>query len=252
MKFRNMTLKYMNVADDGSQGGGGGLTPPPLPPATPQPVQQPVQAPVQTPAPVQVQQPVAQPSTGTESFVVKAGMSMEHIHAELEGLGKLSEVTMGMLRKVHGEHADLIAQVIANEHANTVAVEQKNEAEAHSFIAEQFGLEAAQGSAAMTELVTWATQNLPQEELSAIADIIDGGGYGAKVALKELVSRYRSGASVTPQVVDNGAVPVVQGNVMTRAEYISQLAVLEKKHGYNSPQVITLQNQRLQAMQKGY
>lgn len=258
MKFRNMSMKYMNAAPAPEQGGGGGaFTEPALPPSsapTPAPAPAPATAaaPVTAP-PASTYTPVQQPAgmATVAQYAEKAGVPMEHIKAELDNYGKLSEVTLAVLRKVHGENTDLIAAVMQSEHATSLQASAEAEKAAHSFVAEQFGLQAEQGAQAMSELVTWAAQNMQAAELDEIANIIDGGGYAAKLALRDLAERFRKTSNVTPDVV-TGAVPNVgTGTEMTRAEYNRQLHELEQKHGYNSPQVIALQRQRLAAVSRG-
>lgn len=258
MKFRNMNMKCMNAATAPEQGGGGGSLPEPaFPPAAAQP---PAPAPAPTPAvaPVPaatapthapVQTPVAM--TSVAQYAEKAGVPMEHIKAELDNYGKLSEVTLAVLRKAHGENTDLIAAVMQSEHATSLQASAEAEKAAHSFVAEQFGLQAEQGAQAMSELVTWAAQNMQAAELDEIANIIDGGGYAAKLALRDLAERFRKTSNVTPDVVTGAAPNVGTGTEMTRTEYNRQLHELEQKHGYNSPQVIALQRQRLAAVGRG-
>lgn len=258
MKFRNMSMKYMNAAPAPEQGGGGGaFTEPSLPPASaPTPAPAPAPAPAAAPVPAapaatyaQVQQPAGMSTVA--QYAEKAGVPMAHIKAELDNYGKLSEVTLAVLRKVHGENTDLIAAVMQSEHATSVQANAEAEKAAHSFVAEQFGLQAEQGAQAMSELVSWAAQNMPAAELDEIANIIDGGGYAAKLALRDLAERFRKTSNVTPDVVTGAAPNVGTGTEMTRAEYNRQLHELEQKHGYNSPQVIALQRQRLAAVSRG-
>lgn len=260
MKFRNMSMKYMNAAPAPEQGGGGGALPEPqLPPSTsvpptpaaPPPTPMPPAAPAAAPqTPVQTAQPPVAMTTVAQ-YAEKAGVPMEHIKSELDNYGKLSEVTLAVLRKVHGDNTDLIAAVMQSEHAIAQQASAEAEKAAHSFVAEQFGLQPEQGAQAMSELVTWAAQNMQAAELDEIANIIDSGGYAAKLALRDLAERFRKTSNVAPDVVTGAAPNVGTGAEMTRAEYNRQLHELEQKHGYNSPQVIALQRQRLAAVSRG-
>lgn len=248
-------MKYMDAAPAPEQGGGGGALPEPqLPPsnvpAQPAPTPAPTQPVAPAPAPAQSAQPPVAMTTVAQ-YAEKAGVSMEHITAELDNYGKLSEVTLAVLRKAHGENTDLIAAVMQSEHATAQQASAAAEKAAHSFIAEQFGLQPEQGAQAMSELVTWAAQNLQAAELDEIANIIDSGGYAAKLALRDLADKYRKTSNVAPDVVTGATPNVGTGVEMTRAEYNRQLHELEQKHGYNSPQVIALQRQRLAAVSRG-
>lgn len=257
MKFRNMSMKYMNAAPAPEQGGGGGGLPEPqLPPSNPVPPAPAAPTPAtvppaaHAPAPVQAAQPPVAMTTVAQ-YAEKAGVPMEHITAELDNYGKLSEVTLAVLRKAHGENTDLIAAVMKSEHAAAQQSSAAAEQAAHSFVAEQFGLQPEQGAQAMSELVTWAAQNMQAAELDEIANIIDSGGYAAKLALRDLAERFRKTSNVAPDVVTGATPNVGTGAEMTRAEYNRQLHELEQKHGYNSPQVIALQRQRLAAVSRG-
>ena len=256
MKFRNMSMKYMDAAPAPEQGGGGGALPEPqLPPSTPVPPApaEPTAAPIPQAAAAPVSEQAVPPvaMTTVAQYAEKAGVPMEHIKAELDNYGKLSEVTLAVLRKAHGENTDLIAAVMQSEHATAQQASVAAERDAHSFVAEQFGLQPEQGAQAMSELVTWAAQNMQSAELDEIANIIDNGGYAAKLALRDLAERFRKTSNVTPDVVTGATPNVGTGVEMTRAEYNRQLHELEQKHGYNSPQVIALQRQRLAAVSRG-
>ena len=233
--------------------GGTNATPPATPPtpaAAPATPTQPTTPPVFTGLPpVQQSENKAQ----VDAYLNQAGLSMEHVTLELKHSGKLSDVSRNLLVAKHGANASLVEQVIMANHTQMQFEDTQKQQTAHAFIAQQFGVDADKGGQAMSELVSWAVTNVDKTRMAEYADIIDRGGLTAELALKSLVDEYRSKANVSPDLV-NGDTTVVtnNGDYLTREEYNTQRFEIEHKHGYDSPQMVALQQRRNLAISKGY
>lgn len=188
----------------------------------------------------------------TDTYLSKAGISTDHVAAEMQKFGKLSEMTTALLRQAHGEHADLIIANVEHTHTQLAAQEAKAESEAHGIVAELLGVDAAQGGAEMSKVVSWAVNSLPENEVAELAELIDRGGIASKLALQQLVTGYSQGNSQPANLVAGDVRTNTNAVHMTRDEYNRQRFEIEDKFGYNSQQMVALQNQRTQAINNGY
>lgn len=188
-----------------------------------------------------------------DAYLGQAGLTMEHIELEIEHSGKLSDVSRNLLLAKHGDNAALVEQVIMANHAQVQIEEAKREESAHKFVAEQFGVEADKGGQALSELITWSIDNVDSARMAQYADLIDAGGLQGELAMKALIDEFKSKSNVQPDLLNGDvAAPTGGGEYLTREEYNSQSHEIEMKHGYNSPQMVALQQRRNLAISKGY
>jgi hypothetical protein len=200
--------------------------------------------------------PVAEPAaTGIDSYLIKAGLTMEHINAEYESFGALSAMTKQLLADAHGDHAGLVEQALENTnmmHKDAVA---QATVDVGNQVAELFSVDAKDGAEAFGELVDWFTKQGKSEKAGQYADMIGAGGLSRELAIKAMVGEYKDaeGVQPTPELVegDSGNTRTV-GGLITREEFNKQRFAIEAKHGYESPQMKALQNQRMSAIQQGH
>ena len=233
-----------------------GTPPAPVPPAV-APVAD--VAPVAPIAPVEAQEPTSalpvvlnEQQVTVNTYLNSAGITADHVEAEMDSMGKLSDMTIAIIRQKHGEHSDLIINQIENNHANYQAQQAQLETTAHNQVAEMMGVDAAQGGAEMTKIIGWAVQAVPDAQMQELANLVDAGGLQSQLALQELVKAYTEANGQGAQLVGGDVQTPTGGATMDRAEYNRQRFEIEKKFGYNSPQMVTLQNQRTAAINSGY
>ncbi len=123
--------------------------------------------------------------------VENAGLDMEALNTEFAEKGELSAESLEALGKV-GITPDMVQSYIKGQTAEADAIRTSI-------------LEPVGGEEAYTDMVTWASENLPEADIDAFNAVLDGGDINAtKMAVENLNAKYIAANGSEPAVTLNG------------------------------------------------
>jgi DNA-binding transcriptional ArsR family regulator len=195
---------------------------------------------------------------GVEGFLKEAGLTPSKVAAEIATNG---DVTPDILRKLEEKHGPNVAGLVADQlrSLNEATQSQINSQNTEIFntVAEAFkDVTQQDGSQTWNELSNWAKQNVPNTEREEINKLLAQGGLSAKLAVNELVSRFKSSDSYV-QPLDREQGDKLTNDFGTPAldkdGYDRELRkLLDEGHNYaTSPQIQQLQKRRMKSMNRG-
>lgn len=196
---------------------------------------------------------------GVVGFVEEAGLDMRQVVQEVnENGGKVTPEILKALEEKHGVNvAKLIADQISALHDKRV--EQRRQADKAVFdqVQEAFkGTTDQSGEETWKELAAWAEGNIENADRAELNTLLSGGGLGAKLAVQELISAFKSSPQYTQPIdlVSGSATgSTAKDGFITRKEYTDKLdELLRKGHNYNtSPEIKRLEAQRTRSIANG-
>lgn len=120
-----------------------------------------------------------------EEAVESAGLDMEALSSEYADKGELTEESLEKLAKV-GITKDMVQSYIAGQEAQANSIREEL-------------LKPAGGQEAYDEMISWASDNLPDAEIDAFNGVLAGGDVGAiKMAVENLKTKYSNGVGNEP------------------------------------------------------
>lgn len=144
-------------------------------------------------------------ATEVANVLDKAGLDFNTFQEEYNETGSLSDDAYSALEEA-GFPKTLVDTWIAGQQA--LAAD-----------ATQAVFEVVGGQEQYADIVQWAADNLPQQEISAFNRTIDSGDPAAmKLAVEGLAARYRSVEGSSPKLMQGNAVPSTSGAFQSVAE----------------------------------
>lgn len=190
-------------------------------------------------------------STQVENLVTAAGLDPAEV-AKLvnENQGKLTPALMKALVDKHGEAvASIVADQLSGFYKTNSEKATKRDEAVFSQVAEAFtGITEQTGKETWGELAAWAKKNVPSNERAEINNILAQGGMATKLAVTELITRFKESDSFVQQAeLLTGDASAVGGNVkpISRTEYTNELRKLEANgHVYGKSQEMAVLDKR--------
>ncbi|MCB9178997.1 MAG: hypothetical protein H6590_06205 [Flavobacteriales bacterium] len=159
----------------------------------------PAEAPKEEPKPAEVPKIEAQK---TEPFIQKFA-------AEFEKEGKLSEASYKELAEKHGLDQETVDAYIEGRRA-------KAEKEANAVF------DAVGGQEVWTNMVQWASQSMPRDEVEKINALLANGGSDALIAARSLQAAFANSNGLEPQQLTADGLSVLDRSVFESAEQVRQ------------------------------
>lgn len=192
-----------------------------------------------------------------EPLIKEAGLDPAEVtKLTIENNGVVPLSVMKSLIEKHGESvAALISERVTGLYESSQAVKAQSEQAIYDQVKEAFkGVTEQTGKETWAELATWAAQNMTVEDRKQVNEMISQGGYAAKLAVGDLVNRFKSSDSVEQNaiLVDGDNLSTGGGAPLTRQEYQRELRVLmDKGLPYEGREITELNRRREQSMRRG-
>lgn len=240
----------------------------PIEQPTPEQPEAPVETPTEPEAPEKDQQekpeerkyeldtPVVQQ---VENLIKETGLTPKEVRAAIEGND--GKVTPELLKALVDKNGELVGKLVADKlegfHKEAQEKLQSQQSQVYTQVEEAFkDMTNQDGQKTWNELASWAKTNVPNEERNEINQLLAKGGISAKLAVQELVNRFKSSDTYTQpaKLVDGDSASNSGGVVpMSKTEYTAELRKLEAKgHVYGqSQEMAKLDARRLAGMKRG-
>lgn len=194
-----------------------------------------------------------------ENLIKEAGLTPKEVRDAIEGND--GKVTPELLKALVEKNGELVGKLVADklEGFHSEAKEKLNtqQTAVYSQVEEAFkGITEQSGKESWNELAAWAKGNVPTNERNEINQLLAKGGLSAKLAVQELVSKYKSSNNFRqPAKLVDGGNAANSGGVspMSKTEYTTALRELEAKgHVYGqSQEMAKLDARRTAGMKRG-
>jgi hypothetical protein len=193
-------------------------------------------------------------------LIEEAGLNAQDVAAAIYNNGK--KVTPEIMKALAEKHGDAVATVLAgNLESLSRQGAQKakaNDQAVYDTVAKAFeGVTDQSGKESWNELKQWAGDNIPKAEREEINALLKQGGMAQKMAINELIDRFKSSDSFNQEVVLEQGSRVsgqgADGAPISRTEYQRMLRELESKgHVYGqSTEIAKLDRRREAGIKRG-
>lgn len=219
---------------------------------TTEPEQEPVEKPTETP------KFDTKAAKGVEGFLTDAGLVPADVAREITSSdGEISPEIMKALVEKHGESvAALVAEKLEGLHKSNKAVAEARDKAVYDQLQEAFqGVTEDDGKSIWGELSGWAKEHVPNEDRRELNELLQKGGLQAKLAVAELVSRFKGSDQFTQpaELMDADTTTNFGESLIDRVTYNKELnKLLEAGHDYNtSPEIRALDRRRNKSIARG-
>lgn len=194
-----------------------------------------------------------------ENLVKEAGLTPKEVRDAIEGNdGKVTPELMKALVEKNGELVGkLVADKLEGFHSEAREKLSTQQTAVYSQVEEAFkGITEQSGEKSWGELAAWTKENVPTNERDEINQLLAKGGLSARLAVQELIGKYKSSNSYSqPAKLVDGGNAANSGGVspMSKTEYTTALRELEAKgHVYGqSQEMAKLDARRTAGMKRG-
>ena len=230
------------------------------------PVEQPQETPQEVPKEVGKEEPTEKKYEldtpvvkQVENLIKEAGLTPKEVRDAIEGNdGKVTPELMKALVEKNGELVGkLVADKLEGFHSEAKEKLSTQQTAVYSQVEEAFkGITEQSGEKSWNELAAWAKGNVPTNERDEINQLLAKGGLSARLAVQELVGKYKSSNSYSQpaKLVDGGNAANSGGaQPLSKQEYTTALRELEAKgHVYGqSQEMAKLDARRTAGMKRG-
>jgi len=189
----------------------------------------------------------------------KANIKPESLIEELLEHNDLTKETIEKLEAKHGkEVTNLLIKEIKDLHTKNIEKIEADNQGVYDTMSSILGIDSSLGKQGWEELTLWAKGNVPEADANALSELLQQGGLAAKLAARELTEFYleqtgKSKHKVTqqPEIV-KGSNNAPTDKLLSKNEFLEQKRELEKKYGYDSPEVERLRALRRKSINAGY
>lgn len=189
-----------------------------------------------------------------QNLVEESGLDAKAVRKAIEDNdGKVTPELAKALKDKHGELvANLVTEKLEGFHTEAKEKLATQQTAVYSQVEDAFKESTTQsGKESWDQLAGWAKENVPTSERNEINQLLAKGGLTAKLAVAELISRFKdSNAYSQPAKLVGGDSSSNSGGVqpLSRTEYTNELRKLEAKgHVYGQSQEMAKLDARRQA-----
>lgn len=238
---------------------------------TPEPAQNPSETPAEQPPaspeptgstqePTKPKLDIAKAANGIEPMLKDAGLDPAEVARAVIGEG--GSVTPEILKALEEKHGEGVAGLISDKlaaiyDADRSAANERDTAVFNQLEKEFEGVTDQSGKDTWKELSGWAKTNMQDSERAEINALLKQGGLSAKLAVQELVARFKESDSFTQPAVGidpDGMSNEFGKNLIGKREYHTELnKLLDAGHDYNtSPEIKALDRRRNKSIARGH